>query len=281
MILLAAFTLYPLGRAVIYSFQDFSPLNPGDATWAGISQYVAALSDGVFIRSALNTALLVAICVPIQTALAVILAVLLNGRLRFRAVFRAIYFIPYITAPVAVGAIMVYLFGPKGMVTTFLHSVLGTPDAPWYATTPYAFFLIAFIIVWAQVGFFSVIFLSGLQAIPAEIREAAMLDGAGFWRQLLSVTLPMLRPTLVLVLVIGTIVTLQIFDQPYLLSSTGGAIPGSPADSTMTLVMYVYTEAFRYGHLGQSAAAALLIVGLVVLFSGAQALIQRRTPKPS
>lgn len=277
LVFLGIFTLYPIAKAAQYSFSDFSALRPAAAQFVGWRQYTTVLGDPTFRTAVTNTILLMIITVPLQTALAVVIANALNTRIRFRSFFRTIYFLPYVTAPVAVGAIMLALFGPSGIITNLFHSLLGTGQIAWYASTPQAFILVAVVMIWTQTGFFSVIVLAGLQSISAEIYESASLDGAGWWARLTSITIPLLRPTLLLVAVMGIIVALQVFDQPYVLSTTGGALPGSPDNSTLTMVMYVYTQSFRYYHMGQASAAAFVVMGIIVVFSLVQATIQRVT----
>lgn len=280
LLFLGLFTVYPAGKALFDSFHELSPLNPSQATWVGLEQYRTALTDPSFRASVRNTVLLSLITVPLQTAVALVLANALNGRIRARGFFRAVVFLPYITAPIAVGAVMVFLFGPRGGLTRALSTLLGTTENAWYTQPGYAFALVAGIMVWTQVGFFTVIYLAGLQAVPGEVYEAAQLDGAGRWATLVRITLPLVWPTTVLVVVMGVIVSLQVFEQPYVLSTTGGGIPGSPADSTLTMVMYLYAQAFRYHELGLASAAAFLVMAIILAFSLLLAALQRRVARP-
>jgi len=275
-VLLAIFTVYPALKAVRDSFREFSALNPAITEWVGIEQYQRVLADPAFKRAILNSMLLMVVAVPCQTFFALLLANALNTRIRARGFFRTVFFMPYITSPVAVGAVMVYLFGPTGGLTRVLHSWFGMPSSAWYSQTPWAFILVALIMIWTQTGFYTIIYLAGLQSVPAEVHEAASLDGANSWTILRRITLPLLRPTTALVLLMGTIVSLQVFEQPYVLSTTGGALPGSPGDSTLTMVMYLYAEAFRYQRLGSASAAALVVMAVIVVFSILQAVARRR-----
>ncbi len=278
-LLLSAFTVYPAIRALFDSFKDVSALDPTNSTWVGFGQYAAALGDPSFRRSVLNSFGLMIVTVPIQSFIALVLANTLNAQIRARGFFRAVYFLPYITAPVAVGGVMLFLFGPFGSLTTFLHSILGTPKTAWYASEGLAFWLVAAVMIWTEIGFFTVIYLAGLQSISTDVYEAAALDGAGPWTMLWKVTLPLVRPTTALVILMGVIVSLQTFEQPYVLSTTGGALPGSPNDATLTVVMYLYAQAFRYQNLGLASAAAFLIVIVIVAFTALMALVQLRSAK--
>ncbi len=279
LVMLGLFTVYPAAKAGFDSFHELSRLNPSLATWVGLEQYRTALADSAFRRSVLNTLVLSAVTVPVQTFVALVLANALNRRIRARGFFRAVVFLPYITAPIAVGAVMVYLFGPDGGITRALHALFGTAATAWYTEPGYAFFLVAMIMIWTQTGFFTVIYLAGLQSIPGEVYEAAAIDGAGRWTTLWRITLPLVRPTTTLVVMMGAIVSLQVFEQPYVLSTTGGGTPGGPADSTLTMVMYLYTQAFRYHNLGLASAAAFLVMAIIVVFSLLLNLVQRRVSR--
>jgi multiple sugar transport system permease protein len=275
-LLLFAFTIYPAARALLDSFKNVSALNPASSTWVGLAQYTAVLHDGSFRHAVGNNFVLMAVSVPIQSFLALILASALNSRIRAQGFFRAVYFLPYITAPVAIGAVMVFLFGPNGALTRFLHAVLETPNTAWYASENLAFWLVVGVMIWTEIGFFTVIYLAGLQSISKDVYEAAALDGASPWTTLWKITIPLVRPTTALVILMGIIVSLQTFEQPYVLSTTGGALPGSPSDSTLTMVMYLYAQAFRYQNLGQASAAAFLIMIVILTFSAIMAIAQRR-----
>jgi multiple sugar transport system permease protein len=278
-VVLATFVIYPIYQSIALSFQDFSYLNPDAATWIGLDNYRELLGDRSFRNATWNTVLLTALVVPTQTILALLLASALNNPIRGRGLFRTIYFLPYITAPVAVGAIMVFLFGRNGIVTTGLHQLAGTPQVAWYAQTPYAFALVVFVMIWTQTGFFTILYLAGLQGISHDVYEAAEVDGASVRQRFRHITVPLLRPTTFLVVTIGIIITLQVFEQPFVLSTTGGAVPGSPADSTLTMVMFLYTEAFRYFHMGIASAAAFVIFVVIVAFTLVQAALQRRADR--
>lgn len=275
LVLLAAFTLYPILTSLTLSFQEFSYLSPETARFVGLDQYAQLFDDQTFRTALVNTLALLLAVLPAQTLLALLLANILNARLRASGFFRTIYFMPYIAPSVAVAAVMIYLFSRDGIVSGLLHGLLGTGAVAWYADPGYAFWLVAMVMVWTQVGFFTILFLAGLQNIPVDVYEAAALDGAGPVRTLRSITLPLLRPTTFLVVVIGITITLQVFEQPYVISTTGGALAGSPADATLTLVMYLYTQAFRYFHMGLASATALVVLVLVGVFALLQAFLQR------
>ncbi len=258
------FIFYPILYSLQISFQSFSYLNPSAAEWVGLENYKRLLQDTTFLTAIWNTVKLLIIVLPIQTIISLVLANILNSKIKGKSFFRIVFYLPYITSPIAVGAVMVYLFNQDGLITRFF-TLFGLENVAWYTEGDYAFYLIVLIIIWTQIGFYTVIYLSGLQSIPEDLYEAARIDGASRLQQFLRITVPLLKPTTFLVLFMGGLATLQIFEQPYVVSTTGGALPGSPGDSTLTMVMYLYTQAFKYFEMGYASAAAFII--FVMIFS--------------
>jgi multiple sugar transport system permease protein len=258
------FIFYPIIYSLLISFKEFSFLNPTAAEWVGFDNYKKLLDDETFKTAIWNTFKLLIIVVPLQSIIALVLAVILNSKLKMKTFFRTVFYLPYITSPVAVGAVMVYLFNQDGFVTKFM-TLFGLDNVAWYADGRYAFYLIVIIILWTQIGFYTVMYLSGLQGISEDIYEAAKIDGASKLQIFFKITVPLLKPTTFLVLFMGGLATLQIFEQPYVVSTTGGALPGSPGDSTLTMVIFLYTQAFKYYDMGYASAAAFVI--FVMIFS--------------
>lgn len=258
------FILYPIIYSLLISFKDFSFLNPSAAEWVGFENYRKLLYDETFKTAIGNTVKLLVLVVPLQTIIALVLAIVLNMNLKMKTFFRTVFYLPYITSPVAVGAVMVYLFNQNGIVTKFM-TYFGLDNVAWYADGRYAFYLIIIIVLWTQIGFYTVMYLSGLQGISGDIYEAAKIDGATKLQTFIKITIPLLKPTTFLVLFMGSLATLQIFEQPYVVSTTGGALAGSPGDTTLTLVMFLYTQAFKYFDMGYASAAAFVI--FIMIFS--------------
>lgn len=266
LLVLGVFQLYPIVDAFRISFQDFHFLNPSGATWVGGDNYLALFERDAFRRAIVNTLLLLVTVVPLQTIGGFVIALMLNERMTGQGAYRTLFFLPYVTPPVAVAAILAYLFTLNGPATRLLNETLGLPNVPWYTTEPFAIVLVAITTIWMQFGFYMVLYLAGLQEIPRELYEAARIDGASPWQSTRYITVPMLAPTTFLVLVMGTIATLQVFDVPYMISSLGGGVPGGPANSTMTMVMYLYREAFTNFDMGHAAAAAFVVfVGIFAM----------------
>jgi ABC-type sugar transport system permease subunit len=194
---------------------------------------------------------------------ALALALLLNAGVRGRGLFRALYFLPVVVSGVAVTILwqQIYSFD-YGILNNILHAA-GLPAVPWLVDPRVAMPSIAIMATWKNVGIYIVLFLVGLQNIPRELYEAANLDGASPFKQFRFVTLPMLNPTIVVIVVLSTIGGFSLFIEPYVLTG------GGPMQSTLSGMLYIYNQAFSFGHMGYAATLgfvyALVILGVVVL----------------
>ncbi|TJY42654.1 sugar ABC transporter permease [Cohnella pontilimi] len=270
LLLMGIWFYYPLLRSFLYSLQDVSFLNPSAAHFIGLDNYKAILHDPDFWNALRNSAWLTVIAVPAQTLIALVIAVGLNKVIRLRGVFRTLYYVPYITSTVAVTTVFMYLFMQReGIATRFFH-LFGLQDVSWYASMTYALPFLTILTVWTYVGFYVVVYLGGLQTIPADVYESSTVDGANGWQQFWKITVPMLKPTTFLVLTSGIIYVMQVFDQPYALARNGSL--GSPAGATSTIVVYFYSQAFSYNRAGYGSAAAFIIFVLIVIAT----MIQKR-----
>jgi multiple sugar transport system permease protein len=186
------------------------------------------------------------------------LAMVLNhGIRRARGVFRSIFYAPVVVNVVSIALIWQYAFNPDGTVNEVLRTV-GISGPNWLADTHLAMPVVILLGVWRNVGTAMLLFLAGLQAIPRDVHEAAALDGAGPWRRMLSITLPLLTPTILLISVLLSVFYLQVFDEPYLLTG------GGPLDSTLSMSLYTYRQ-FGVGNFGTASAASFVMLVIVVL----------------
>jgi multiple sugar transport system permease protein len=204
--------------------------------------------------------------VPTDIVIALGLAVLLNQKLPGLRFFRLAYFMPVVTATAIVSVIWRWLYQPSGLINDFL-GLLGIPSINWLADSRFALLAIAIMAVWKHVGFNMLIFLAGLQSIPAELEEASRLDGAGRWARFRSVTLPLLRPVLVLAVILTTIGSFQVFDATYVMTG------GGPAYATTTLVYYIYQQAFDQYTMGYASAIAFVLFLIILAVSLLQRLV--------
>ncbi len=239
--------------------------------FVGIDNYVKLLTDDrVFSKVLGNTAYYVIGTVPAGIVLSLLLALAMNANVRGIAFFRVVFFIPVISASVAVAVMWRWLFNTDfGLINVGLTAV-GLPRVPWLSSTAWAMPALIIMAVWKNLGFNMVIFLAGLQSIPAQLYEAASIDGANGWHRFRYITLPMLAPTTFFVLVISVISSFQVFDLAFVLTK------GGPGDATNTIVMYIYNQAFQFFHMGYAAAIAWVLFAIIFTLTLAQSQLQKR-----
>ncbi|MFF7640114.1 ABC transporter permease subunit [Streptomyces canus] len=253
-------TLLPMAVSLYLSFTDYNLFDPPH--WVGLRNYTQMFTeDPRYWRSVLTTVTYVVIAVPLQLALALVVALALKSMKRGKAFYRSAFYAPSLLgASMSIALVWRAVFNDGGTV----DNLFGTGG--WVNRPGWALLSVALLTVW-QFGAPMVIFLAGLQQIPAELYEAAAVDGAGRWRQFLSVTVPMLSPVLFFNLVLQTIQAFQVFTPAFAVS----AGKGGPADSTLVYTMYLYDRGFVASHMGYASAMAwvlLLVIGVVtaVLF---------------
>jgi ABC-type sugar transport system permease subunit len=256
-----AFVAYPLIFSLLLVFHRWNIVTPME--WVALKNFSRLLGDDLFYTSLLNTLTFLAIHIPLQILVALGFSLLLHSRLRGRGFFRALYFLPVVVSGVAVTIIWQQLYSyDYGVLNSLLRSV-GLSPVPWLVDSKVAMPSIALMATWKNVGIYIVLFLVGLQNIPRELYESASMDGAGPPRQLLHITLPMLNPTFVVVMVLSTIGGFSLFIEPYVLTA------GGPMQSTLSGMLYIYNQAFYFGHMGYAAtlgfAYALIILLVVVV----------------
>jgi multiple sugar transport system permease protein len=266
--LMAIWFYYPIGRSFYFSLHELSFLRPDDLAFVGFSNYRELIRNPRFLLSLKNSLVLTMVGVPVQSACALLLAVGLRRIQRGKGFFRTLIFQPYITSTVAVTTVFMYFFlENSGIATQFLAS-LGFRNVSWFADVQYALPFLIILCVWTYTGFYMVIYLNGLLAIPESLYEQAHVEGASSLQQFFAITLPLLRPTTFLVMTSGMIFLMQIFDQPFTLSR--GGILGSPAGATSTVVIYFYNQAFRFNKAGLGSAAAFIIFFVILVLTLAQ-----------
>jgi len=265
LVLFALFTGIPAILAIGASMTDMKARDirdPLGVNFTGFDEFGRILGNPGFQGAFLNTIMFVVLCVPLSMALGFALAVMLNnGVRRLRTVFRAAAYVPVITNIVAAAVIWQYAFSITGPVNNSLGGI-GLPQPNWLGESGWAITTVVMMGVWRTAGTCMILFLAGLQAVPEEVLEAASTDGAGRWRTLWSIILPLLRPTTLLVSVLMTVSFLNIFEEPYLLTK------GGPLGSTKSIAVWVY-EQFGFGNISASMAGSvllLILVGIVAIF---------------
>jgi multiple sugar transport system permease protein/lactose/L-arabinose transport system permease protein len=257
--LFLAFSVYPLVYTFRLSFTNWRGV--GAAEWVGWDNYTYLLTSPQFWASLGNSAVLWLLIVPIQLVVGILAAVLLNSVLvRGRGMYRVAYIVPFVTPLVAVAQIWIVLFDQNyGAVNAVLGSV-GIPPVGWLTTSEWAKPTLALLFLWKTTGFIVIILLSGLQSIDNSLYEAAALDGASRGRQLWSITVPLLRRTIMFAVVLQTLAVFQMFAEPFVVTQ------GGPYGSTTTAGYYLYNHITR-ADLGTGAANSFLLVVLVMALS--------------
>ena len=267
--------LFPLLYTVYVSLFNWD-VGDDNPTFVGLKNYTDLLADNQFWHALVNTVSIFLLSSVPQVAVAVVLAVLLNARLRAATGWRMAVLLPYVLSLVAVGIVFGNLFGQHfGLINNLLDAV-GIGRIDWQANRFASHVAIATMVNWRWTGYNSLIVLAAMQAIPQDLHEAAMVDGAGTWRRFVSITLPMLRPTLIFVVVTSTIGGLQIFTEPKLFDSVPGSSNGGSQNQFQTITLYLYQSGFEQLHLGYASAMAWLLFLLIVAVALVNFLITRR-----
>lgn len=273
----AVFTLvmlYPTVHAFVISLHEWSVVPGGRSEFVGIANYITAASDPVFWRAMANGGVYMLATVPLQVVLGLICAVALHDRIRGRALFRVLIYLPVISSWVVVSLLFRYLFGTdSGAVNFLLTDVAGLSPQPidWFAGRWTALAAISVLGVWKGVGWAMLIILAALQAVPAELHEAAAVDGAGAIRRFTSVTIPSIRRTLGFLTILLVIGGFNVFVSVRLMTD------GGPADLTQVPLTYLYRQAFNFLDFGYGSAIAFVLTALVFALSTAQLWLGRRT----
>ncbi len=262
------FELYPMIDAFILSFQSWGGGIGGAAflqpSFVGLRNYIEMVKDELFILSLKNSILITAIFVLISTFLSLSIALLLDQKIRGIDLFTTIYFIPYATAPVIIGVVMRIIFNRGGVINWILKG-LNLPIVDWLGPN-LALFTVTLAMVWNYFGYCVVILLAGLQSIPTVLYEAASIDGAGRWTQIRKISLPLLKPILIVTLFLETIYALRAYDIIY------GMTGGGPGFQTLTLPYYIYWKGFESWDLGYADAIGVILFLIALILT----LIQRK-----
>lgn len=255
----ALFSVYPMIFTLRLSFTDWR--GTGAATWVGLDNYAYLLTNPGFWSSLGNSAVMWLLIVPAQLVIGLLAAVLLNNaKLRMRGFYRTAFIVPFVTPLVAIAQIWIVVFDQNYGPVNDLLGAVGLPDIGWLTTSEWAKPTLALLFLWKTTGFAIIILLSGLQSIDASLYEAAELDGASRRRQLWSITVPLVRRTLMFLVVLQTLAVFQMFAEPYVVTK------GGPYSSTTTAGLYLYNHITR-ADLGTGAANSFLLVILVMALS--------------
>jgi len=266
---LLLFSAGAVAASFLLSFTEWDIITP--PRWIGFDNYAALWRSDFFWEVLRQTLEFVLLAVPASVLASLALAMLVNTSLRGITFFRTVYFLPVVSSMIAVALIWSWMFNPRvGLLNALLRLVFGIQGPAWLDDTTWALPAMVIVTLWKGLGYSMVIFLAGLQNIPADVYHAATLDGAGAWRRFRHITLPLLSPTTFFVLVITLINAFQVFEQTYVLTK------GGPANSTVTLSYYVYQNAFQFFHMGSAAAVSYVLFALLFGVTLLQFRLQRR-----
>ena len=257
-----------MANSFLFSFQDYMTLR-SERAWIGLDNSNAVLTDPVFHRALQTTLVFTLVRVPFLTVLSLGVALLLRSINRMKGFFRVLYFMPFVTSGVAIAWVFKFLYLPNFGLFTHLFDTLGVDRVYFLGDPRTALGSIIAVTIWAGVGYYALIFLAGLEDIPTEYYEAAMVDGARGWQRFRFITLPLLNRTLVLVIILCMISSLQNFTFVRLMSKDGF---GGPLNSTITMSLLIYKEAFFSLRMGKASAIAVVFFTIILVLT----MIQRR-----
>ena len=261
LIVIAVFFIYPIIAVVYYSFTDYNIVTP--PVWAGLENYQRLVKDPVFWQ-ALQHSFVYLLVTPVLIFLSTLLAIVVNRKLVGINAFRALYFIPVISGSIAVGIAWRMMLDTNGIINSILLA-LGLIQEPiqWMAEPSLTLSIAMLLTIWLGLGYYMMIFLAGLQNIPEELYDAALIDGCNGWQKHWYVSIPGLRPQITFVAVISSLAALQVFNEIFTL--TGGL--GGLLNSGVTMVFYLWRQAFRLNHAGYASAIAIVLLVITLAFS--------------
>ena len=269
------FFLIPVIAAFIMSFTDFDIYSLGNfhlVRFIGLTNYIKIFDDPLFWQALKNTLYFVVAGGPLSITVSLGAALLLNSKLvKFKGAFRLIYFMPVVTTLVAVSVLWRFIYQPRFGILNYLLGFLGASPIDWLGDPHWAMPAIILMAVWKNFGYNMIIFIAGLQNIPEDLYEAANIEGASAWQQFKHITIPLLAPTTLFISIITMIGYFQLFAEPYIMTQ------GGPLNSTLSIVLYMYQEGFRWWNMGYSSALAFILFFIILVISLIQLKVQKET----
>ena len=267
MCLYIVFAFIPIAAMFLLSFQEVAQF--GDGEWIGGDNYTRMISDPLFWQSLKITGIFTLGTVPTSMAIGLLLAVALNRPMPGRAVLRTAYFLPIVVSGVVTSLTMAWIFnGDYGVVNNLLAAV-GLGRVQWLTSPNLAMLTLIVAVVWTRVGLCMVVYLAALQDVPADIHEAAELDGANNWKKFWHIVVPLLSPTTFLLFIINVIFSLHAFDIIFVMTG------GGPGFATTVLLQYIYESAFSNGELGYASALSVVLTVILLLLAAVRRQSER------
>ena len=263
------FVAVPIVFSFVLSLFSYSVIAP--AHWVGLANYNTLLHDGNAQHAFYVTILLAVGIVIAEVAAGLALAVAVQRRMHWaRSIYRSAFFVPLLVSGASISIVMSYVFDPQFGVLNYYLQQLGLPQIPWLNSPWGAIATIMIVVTWQQLGFTFIVFSAALGAVPRELIEAARTDGAGGWRIFRKITVPLISPSILFTVTVGIIGSLQLFDQPYVLTH------GGPQNATNLFATYAFDLAMGAGQLGLGASVALTMLPALALLILALTLYMRR-----
>lgn len=273
---LTVFFFIPVLAAFVFSFTDFNIYSLGNISYLrfiGLKNYETLIHTDLFWKALRNTFYFVLVGGPLSVAASLGAALLLNSKLiKFKGIFRLVYFLPVVTTLVAVAIVWRYIYHPRFGLLNYIIGFIGINPIDWLGDPIWAMPAIIILAVWKNFGYNMIIFIAGLQNIPEDLYEAASIEGASGWQQFKSITIPMLAPTTFFISIITMIGYFQLFAEPYVMTQ------GGPLNSTLSIVLYMYQEGFRWWNIGYSTSIAFALFIIILIGTIIQFRLQKENP---
>lgn len=260
LIIFIAFQIYPIVYSLAVSFTDFKAISINPPSFIGIKNYFKLFSNRDFKDAFYNSIIFVLGTVPFTMILSILVAFMLNRPLKLKNFYSLAFFAPTVTSVFVISTLFIEIYSANGLFNQILN-FLGFESLGWLKDPNTSLLSIMIMNVWASFGFYALVFLAILQTVPKEQYEIAQIEGAGFWRQLFSITLPHLKNSIILMTIINSILAFQIFGEIYIMTK------GGPINSTKTVVYFIYDEAFSNQKMGYASAAGYLVFLFLLVFS--------------
>ncbi|HZQ07269.1 MAG TPA: sugar ABC transporter permease [Anaerolineae bacterium] len=262
LLIIGIFILYPIVAVVYYSFTDYNITTPPQ--WIGLQNYTQLVQDPIFWQ-AIQHSFIYLIVTPTLIVLSILLAIVVNRKLPGINIFRALYYVPVVSGTIAVGIAWRWLWDYNGGLINGALVSLGVLQQPvqWLADPAWTLPIAMSLTIWIGLGYYMVIFLAGLQNIPEDLYDAAVIDGCNNWQKHWYISLPGLRPQIVFVAVVSSLAAIEVFNEIFVL--TGGL--GGILNSGVTMVFYLWRQAFRLQHAGYASAIAIVLLLITLGFS--------------
>lgn len=257
-LLLVIFFFIPFFQTVLMSFQDYG--NIYNSTFIGFQNYIKLFHNPVFYKVLINTFIYLLVAVPILAIVPLFLAILLNRKIRGITLYKILIYLPVIVSIVVAAIAFKWLYAEQGILN-YIVSSLGLQPIGWLTDPKWALYSVIIVTIWKGIGYYMMIYLAALMSVPKELYEACDIDGAGFLRKHLTVTIPHIMPTIALIVTISSISAMKVFAEIYVMTK------GGPLNSSKTIVYYIYERAFENLDLGYASAMAVVLLGIVMVFS--------------